>query len=252
MPKRRSLIVAHLGIVALVACLVSGWWFIRGGLTYGWADVLAQRRHDAVVIGQPQYAHFGVENWQYFFTTLFHSFVAQFGWMTIVIDDMTYAVYGSFILIAVIGLRGDQGRSDRIETICLLAVVMVSICQVLYYNVSFVQAQGRYLFPSLGPIGVFLARGWVSSQSGWRPSISWPRMVWIAVAIATAIGGLGDWDLTWRSMLVGAGALIGVRGLLGGGASGPRVPRFAALTVVALGALNLMCLARYVIPFYRG
>ena len=43
----------------------------------------------------------------------------------------------------------------------LLAVwVVLTVGGYLYYNVTFVQHQGRYLFPALIPIGLAFAIGW--------------------------------------------------------------------------------------------
>ena len=161
-------LVRQLAVVYGVALLVSGWWFVRNALTYGWLDPLAQARHAAVVVGQPR----TVYNWaalEYLATTTFQSFWAQFGWMGVLVDRRLYQALLVFSVIVAIGLalwlyRAARGRAglDRESgrALWLLALCFaVTVGEFLYYNLTFVQAQGRYLFPALGPIGIFSLLG---------------------------------------------------------------------------------------------
>jgi len=77
---------------------------------------------------------------------------------------------------------GDEGRA---QLAILVAAVLLVFLEVAAYNLSFIQAQGRYLFPALVPIGVLLSLGWCRLASRFR-----------AAAIAAALGvGLGLLDL---------------------------------------------------------
>jgi len=133
--------------------------------------------------------------------------------------------------------------------------------QLLYYNLSFIQAQGRYLFPALGAIAVILSVGWLK--------LAWPRrrrvhriaILWASLALATAVGGINDWDLDLKSVAVFAlltAALVygHVRLLMSQNdqkADNTRMEAYlAGMTIFGLAALNVTCLTRYVIPFYRG
>lgn len=158
----------QLALVGGPALLVSGWWFVRNALTYGWLDPLIQARHAAAVVGQPR----TVYSWQgleYLATTTFQSFWAQFGWMGILVDRR---LYQALLLLTVIGtvglavwlwrLTSGRERSDRPARWSLSVLGLsffVVLGEFLYYNLTFIQAQGRYLFPALGPIGIFFAGG---------------------------------------------------------------------------------------------
>ncbi|MFN0070514.1 MAG: hypothetical protein ACKVVP_03355, partial [Chloroflexota bacterium] len=244
-------------LVGLSAMIVSGWWFIRSGVVYGWGDLLAQRRHEVVVIGQAQYEHFGVENWRYLVTTVFHSLFAQFGWMTIVVDDLTYALYGVFVLLGVCGLVM-AGSAALTPPMRVLSVAMLLVAgQLLYYNASFIQAQGRYLFPAIGPLAVMLALGWSrlgESRVGCRDV---PLILWSSLALTTGIAGIADWEVGIGSATLFALCLV----FLGAGYHWARRPAsghaqtgagHTVLILSSFGLLNLMCLLRYVIPYYRG
>jgi hypothetical protein len=251
----------RLVFTGVVTVMISAWWFVRSASIYGWADVLAQRRHDAVVIGQPRYADFGLDNWIYLTVTVFHSFFAQFGWMTIVVDNLIYGLYGGFVLLALYGLLTGWSASQAKAMLVLWLSLVLVAGQLLYYNFSFIQAQGRYLFPALGAIAVILSVGWLK--------LAWPRrrivhriaIVWASLALATAVGGINDWDLGLKSVAVFAlltAALVygQIRLLMSQNdqnADNARVEAYlAGMTIFGLAALNLTCLTRYVIPFYRG
>jgi 4-amino-4-deoxy-L-arabinose transferase-like glycosyltransferase len=164
---------------------ISSWWFVRNGLLYGWTDPLASGRHAEVVVGQPRWAQFDLAAAAYFAQVLFRSFWGQFGWMGVVLDDRTYLFYLGLTLLAMIGLGVaalDAWRrpdcAELTEHREILAVVVGALVLVLagivFYNLTFIQPQGRYLFPALVPIALLLALGWwrladlVASLTPWR------------------------------------------------------------------------------------
>lgn len=158
----------QLTLIYGVALVVSSWWFVRNALTYGWMDPLIQNRHVTVVIGQPRTAY----TWaaaEYLVTTTFQSFWAQFGWMGVLVDRRLYQALLALTVVAGLGLalwlyraaRGREGLDQAaVRSLWLLALCFaVTLGEFLYYNLTFVQAQGRYLFPALGPIGLFFVLG---------------------------------------------------------------------------------------------
>ena len=71
-------------------------------------------------------------------------------------------------------------------------VVVLALAQYVYYNTEFWQFQGRYLYPALIPLGIWIAVG----LDAWR-RLAIPRAWWLPVA---GIGLLLPLDvyLLWR------------------------------------------------------
>ncbi|MSP12687.1 MAG: DUF2142 domain-containing protein [Chloroflexi bacterium] len=164
-----------LGGIALIAIAISGIWFGRNLLTYQNMDLFGTKRHDAVVVGQVRtsewLAQYGLRGvLQRGMDTTFRSFWGIFGWMGVPMEDRVYRV---LLLFSGLGIGGCvaylvnawRGRSRlqqmQVAGLCLLALsVLLTLAIYLWYNLSFVQHQGRYLFPSLIAIMTFFALGW--------------------------------------------------------------------------------------------
>jgi 4-amino-4-deoxy-L-arabinose transferase-like glycosyltransferase len=71
-----------------------------------------------------------------------------------------YLAYGTLLVAAAIGL-GVNGRSWRRDADVGLAIAWISLCFVgiLYYNLTYSQAQGRFLFPVLPLVATLVAIG---------------------------------------------------------------------------------------------
>jgi len=194
-------------IAVAVALLVSGWWFVRNGMVYGMTDIFGLQRHDQVVVGQPRLERLDAATVSYFVNTLFQSFWGQFGWMGILMHSQVYFALKMVSALAALGMllylaRTMVGKSPLAPhqkgSLLLMGVAVVGVAvQLVVYNLSFIQAQGRYLFPALTPIALFFVLG-------------------------------------LRELM----APIHARLLLG-------------LSVVSLASLDLLCLMRYVIPYFR-
>ncbi|MEP7356924.1 MAG: hypothetical protein ABI847_06760, partial [Anaerolineales bacterium] len=96
---------------------------------------------------------------QRFGQTTFQSFWGQFGWMGVPMDGRVYLaliVYsagllvglaGAFVAFRRAGRRLDRARADVL--VLLVLAVLLAVAVYLYYNLTFVQFQGRYLYPAL-------------------------------------------------------------------------------------------------------
>ena len=152
--------------------------WIRNLGVYGGLDILGLARHNAIVVGQPTTAEWIA---QYGFggllgeglTKTFHSFWGQFGWMSVPMPDSTYLVLGILSVVAVVGCIGwliercrrQVARCFGPYSVILALLVMLTFGGLIYYNFTFVQHQGRYLFPALIPIGLVFTLGidqWLS------------------------------------------------------------------------------------------
>ncbi|MDA8216373.1 MAG: hypothetical protein M0Z94_02005 [Dehalococcoidales bacterium] len=153
------------------AGLLSAWWFVRNALTYGGLDIFGLARHDAVVIGQPRTVY-DLAGLNYFVTTTFRSFWAQFGWMGVLVDSRIYLALALLSAAATVGFailvwrlsrpRAPYAESERLALALLGLCAVLVFGELIYYNLTFIQAQGRYLFPAIVPIGLFFVAGLLS------------------------------------------------------------------------------------------
>lgn len=189
-PERRSALrhaPLRIARVALVSLIVSGWWLVRNLIVYGLGDPFGLRRHAEVVAGQPLTGHLSLGLVRQMGLTLFHSFWGQFGWMGIPYADRTYDVLGGFSALIFLGIilffwralttRPASGfflgtelvSPSGIPTVYSLAQliafailaleILLVAGGVVFYNLRYLQPQGRYLFPTLPALAIFVVAG---------------------------------------------------------------------------------------------
>jgi len=173
--------VGQLAWMLVPALLLSAPWFIRNGLTYGWLDPLGWARHNEIVEGQPlSSAWLADYGWDGLLSrlarTTFQSFWGQFGWMGVVLPARIYqalalfsaALFAGFIVWLLqhrhpsqsTNLPIHQSTNPQTSSLFLLTLsALLTFFSFLGYNLTFVQHQGRYLFPALIPIGMAAALG---------------------------------------------------------------------------------------------
>jgi hypothetical protein len=196
---RRTMPFAHLvrelALFALPVLLLGGVWWARNLSVYGVPDVFGLRAHNGVVVGQPRTAEliaevgFG-EYARRAAETTFNSFWGQFGWMALPLPAWTYALIAALLAVVVVGLlidvivlrrRDEPTPPEQRAAWGLLALTVVfGFAQYVYYNTEFLQFQGRYLYPILIPVGIWMAVG----LDAWRRWL-FGRMAaarWLAVA----------------------------------------------------------------------
>ena len=177
-------------------------WWLRNMSLYGPLDPLGLRRHAMVVTGQPRtQAWIAREGWGPYLhrliTFTFQSFWGVFGWMGAFMDARAYMALTLFSVLILAGLSWQLWRSKawrllpwQRRGILLLAVQWAAVVAAyVWYNLSFVQHQGRYLFPALGPwslgVGIGLLAAFSAGGRRW------------ALAAVAAVGlwwlGIGLW-----------------------------------------------------------
>ena len=123
--------------------------------------------HDGIVVGQPLTADwiatYGVGAWlERWVTCTFQSFWGQFGWMGVVMPRWLYgalALWSAALLLGFLVWLQEVLHSTRHTSRVKQAAVFGSLLALViftyvFYNRTFVQHQGRYLFPALIPIAV--------------------------------------------------------------------------------------------------
>lgn len=261
--RRLADIVRALVLVGMPALLIAAPWFIRNILTYGDMDIWGLMRHDAVVVGQPRTAEWVAEmGWlgllTRFLRTTFQSFWAQFGWMGILIDSRLYGVLALFSVLIALGVLLAGWRLGRGEvrlttqqkaSLGVLGLSgLTTVAGYLWYNLQFVQHQGRYLFPALIPIGLLAAIGMRELCSRRGSLIA--ACVLAAGFLALLVFGFvrGDWPALWLAV---AGALAVAFGLrvvmLPPSWSGALTGFFYA----GMLALDVVCLFGFIVPYFQ-
>jgi hypothetical protein len=129
--------------------------------------------------------------------------------------------------------------------------------EVAYYNLTFIQPQGRYLFPALVPIALFLSTGWWQLA---RRATSGPVVrVLTAGVLAGAIGwGFGEahgalraTELWSDNALIAAAAVGAALVLLAPRRLRTRLPDGLCLVLaLTLALLDLAALVKFVVPAF--
>src|SRR5581483_3736031 len=163
------------GQAAGAAAVVAGWWFVRNGLIYGWSDLFVQARQKDVAAGQLQTGAFGEAQLMNFVAVSFHSFWGQFGWMSVPLPERDYALLEAFTAAVAAGWLAwgvrrlvSRGMSAALSGalasagpawLGLFLTWAAVLAGDVIYNLTFVQPQGRYLFPAMVPIALFTVWG---------------------------------------------------------------------------------------------
>jgi len=212
---RRVTGLLRVGALCLLPALLLGalWWG-RNLALYGWPDFMGLGRHDAVVAGQPRTADWiaaeGLAGWLAEGARVtFQSFWGQFGWMGVPMPGWVYAALLAFTLLSAAGLillairarREGLPPATRDALIVLAALAVLGLAQYAYYNLTFVQFQGRYLYPAMSALALGFAGGW----AGWAALAEGGRagaLRWLPAAIMWGLAGLCALAL-WRFILPG-------------------------------------------------
>ena len=154
------------------AFMLGAIWWVRNVMVYGGLDVLGKAAHDAVVVGQPRtvewISQYGLDGTvQRFLQTTFNSFWGQFGWMAVPMRAEVYWLLLGLCGTAVLGLILYQFTVNqvplrfrsRLPVLILWLLFFLTLGVHVGYNLTFVQHQGRYLFPALIPISLGFSLG---------------------------------------------------------------------------------------------
>jgi len=194
--------VAALWVVTPALLLVTPLW-IRNLLLYGGLDLLGLQFHDRVVVGQPMTAEWiereGLVSYlERGMDFTFRSFWGVFGWMGVFMEPRIYMLLLVFTGALMLGLlwslvRFICGRPeadmDRYQ-FWVLGIFGVMVLAVLagfiWYNLKFVQHQGRYLFWGLLPISTFVALAWRELMQPLQGKLTGLMTVVLAITLAIA------------------------------------------------------------------
>lgn len=185
----------------ITAVLLGSIWWIHSIDLYGGLDFLGLERHDEVVVGQLRTDDYinrdlGGSNRLYIENltrTTFQSFWGQFGWMAYPMQPRIYTALRVLVGVLLVGtaIHAWQRRwptqlsRSQLEVLSLLALSIFLVgLQFLIYNRTFVQFQGRYLYPALIPLALLMAMG----VDGWRNLISVKQPIWQWAGLVIVVG----------------------------------------------------------------
>src|SRR5262249_2912062 len=126
-------------------------------------------------------------NWlRDFGQTSFQSFWGQFGWMGVPMTPNIYDVLAAFTDFVIVGAgiafskwRKYLSTLQREMLILLGVTALLALAEPIYLNLKFFEAQGRYLYPGLIAIALFVAIG----LAGWASLIRVRYIQWVTVII---------------------------------------------------------------------
>lgn len=185
-PPRQTL--AHALRFCLIALAFGVVWWARNLFVYGGTDVMGLQAHNAIVVGQPTtqewLAQFGAAGLlSRLAQTTFQSFWGQFGWMSIVLDTKFYLAFFIFTALSLLLFVVWRGRATlsraQVWQLRLMGILAgFTFAAFGWYNLQFIQHQGRYLFPALSTFALVAALGWTSLSS--RPISRW---MWLGLTL---------------------------------------------------------------------
>lgn len=197
----------QIALFALPALVLGLIWWGHGVDTYGGTDFLGLQEHDEVVVGQPrtedyietQYGGSQRIYWENLTRTTFQSFWGQFGWMAYPMQPRIYTALRMILGILLLGALIQSRQVLRLlpwqrDVLLLLglAIALVTL-QFLLYNMTFVQFQGRYLYPALIPLSLIFAfalQGYLSLLARFDR-----RVYWLGVPIAMLLAAFALYAL---------------------------------------------------------
>ena len=212
-PSRRTFgrgIIAALWVAVPASLLALPLW-LRNVRLYGGWDILGLGMHDAVVAGQPTtgdwIAHYGWMGYtERAVNFTFRSFWGVFGWMGVFMEERVYTMLWVFSGIVALGLlwalvRFICGRPetdmDRYQfwTLGFFGVMVLTVLIAYgWYNIKFVQHQGRYFFWGLLPLSALVALGWREVMQPLQGKVTgfMVGVLTLALAIAALAVGIRD------------------------------------------------------------
>lgn len=178
---RLSQTIRGLILALLLVVLGTSWWWVRNWRLYG--DPLGWKMYQQVFAVNLRSTPLSLSDYPALFRTQYHSFWGVFGWMTIRAPSWFYQLTTWAVSLALLGwlVQVLIRRVRRYNVSSLLYLGTVILAQEGFL-IAIVQRsnesmwQGRYLFPAIAPIAIFLAGGW----AGWAPQKLRPILASVA------------------------------------------------------------------------
>lgn len=189
--------------------------WLRNISLYGIGDWMGLAMHDQVVVGQPRTIDWIAEHGlavysERAFGLTFRSFWGVFGWLSVLMDERVYTALLLFTGVLFLGLlwslvRLISGSPDtdmddfQLWVLSLFGLLLLAdMASYIWYNLKFVQHQGRYFFWGMLAISTFVALGWREVMQPLQGAIAGFLALVLAIALGVAgfaNGNLNSWTL---------------------------------------------------------
>jgi len=149
-----------MGFVAISSLLIASWFFIRNINLYN--DVfLTQVEMKTVPYYVDAKSLFSFYFIYPFIPGLFGSLWGVFGWMNVALPFFIYILLFLFCAVMFISVAKNVSMQKIMNEKILFAVSCIILCiaGVVFYNLSYSQHQGRFLFPVISFISIFMVYG---------------------------------------------------------------------------------------------
>lgn len=236
-----------------LALLIGALWWGRNITVYSGMDWMGLGQHDLIVTGQPSTAgwiadHGPSATLSRFLKFTYQSFWGMFGWMAVPMNVRVYQGLGLWAALtawgfglALFGQRGIKTAGRVTLSVGLLLALSAALTSsgYLWWNLSYVQHQGRYLFPALVPLGLAAGLAWEELIAVRTARVT------AGVALLVALGMVAMGNRFPALLSVGAAGLLWTNSRL------PSRVRWLLPTIVVIGlaVLSLASLFLFIVPW---
>lgn len=155
----RNIFIKLSSSILFFTIIVAGWFYLRNHFMYN--DILLTEVEKITVpMHYDPKSIFSLYFIFPFVPGLFGSFFGVFGWMNVAMPFFVYVFYFILSALSVAGIF-QQASFKRItpQKIFIICSLLICFAGIVYYNLSYSQHQGRFLFPVLSLITVCAVYG---------------------------------------------------------------------------------------------
>jgi len=150
--------------VFVILFALSGWYFIRNYMLYGGflASQMERDTMQSLLDEKSIFSVYFIKSFAKGAVILFDSFIGRFGWMNLHIPVYITVFY--FVLFAgsfyeAISATFRNKFENRMLLLLSFVTILFCLGGIAYFNLTFAQQQGRYLFPVISLIMVIISFG---------------------------------------------------------------------------------------------
>lgn len=187
-PSQRRKILSYVGLIILILIVLTSAFFIRNLVIYG--ELLGNNIEKEILQSEGLVQKKSILSSYFihpFIASMFMSSVGSFGYYPIRLPMFVYLICAIFLLIGCVGLylHLKKVRFDDMSLYFSFGTVVFLLGSVIYYNLTYSQPQGRYMFPVIGLIAVLLCLGFKEIVSRIKDKIK--RTVVIGLSLSLLI-----------------------------------------------------------------